>query len=491
MMVVQKTIVRQVIIIFISLLSIFVIDQVVSSLLLVPICFLSVYFLNKQQMDNFLLLSLLIVCIPNTLVFYVNSLIISFYYLLKLVEKKKSKFSGSELLLIAIFSIGLLAYLFTQVIDLNPLSFALNFTTFLSAFIYFFLFKNSKIESQKLIFYLTVICIVQIIIAYVVYIGPTGYYNILTRNNATPDEVKGTFHSANSFGLLCLIAACATFYKFSFKKIRGMFYLFFFILFLAMAFLADIKSILIGLLSGLVFLLLIRTYLRVGVLKKITLIIVISLFSVSSFNIVSKVLEPLAPVLMTYVDGENNHKYLYIKRTFEGLGRNWFQYLIGTGPGTCGSRAANARAYDSMYKKEGSMALTFLPPKTSPYAKEVLVDLYQYDYAVNSRWRSALLGNPFNSFTAIFLEFGLIGFIFFMLFHFKILFLALKIELVSPPLKPLTTITFLTISSLMIMGWMDQSYEQPFPMFILMTLSGITISKFYETKQTNGSSSIL
>ncbi|MEP2303922.1 MAG: hypothetical protein ABJI10_05460 [Ekhidna sp.] len=343
---------------------------------------------------------------------------------------------------------------------------------------------------NKFVHYIIIICLIQVLIAYFSYVLPTGFSNIIFRRDATPDQVKGTFYSANSFGFLCLVSACMTYFKILNAKV-GSIYLALFILFMAFSFLADVKSILIGLVGGLTLLTLIRVYIKSNTLRRVFLIVIVFTFSLASMSFLERALKPIVPVLMTYVDGENNHKYLYMKRTFEGQGRNWLQYLIGTGPGTCGSRAANSRAYDSMYKKEGSMTLSFLPAKTSPFAEKILVDLYQYDYAVNSRWRSALLGNPFNSFTAIFIEFGLVGFLFFMIFHFKALILALKLELFSPNYKALTTATFLTISSLMVMGWMDQSYEQPFPMFILMTLSGITISKFYEAKRANGSSSIL
>lgn len=57
--------------------------------------------------------------------------------------------------------------------------------------------------------------------------------------------------------------------------------------------------------------------------------------------------------------GNLNMKAQFYMNAFSPGERPFLSYLLGNGPGTCGSRAANMRAYDTLYKGPSSEAQAF------------------------------------------------------------------------------------------------------------------------------------
>lgn len=105
-----------------------------------------------------------------------------------------------------------------------------------------------------------------------------------------------------------------------------------------------------------------------------------------------------------------NGKFTYIHGTFfESL--KGFRLLTGYGLGQYGSRVANAFAYDVMWRGDNfinnAVEALFAPHSVPEYTR--YISYYTEEFVSQIWWRSAILSYPFNSFTAIIGETGLIG----------------------------------------------------------------------------------
>lgn len=173
----------------------------------------------------------------------------------------------------------------------------------------------------------------------------------------------------------------------------------------------------------------------------------------------------------SYVDGEVNHKVLFIKRGFEYIWNNRL-FLIGTSPGTLGTRASNLRARDILYKPDGSK-LNFLPVYSSPATKKVYDKLYTEEYFKQAGHRSSTLAMPFSGFFAFFFENGLIG----IIFLFFILTTVVKSFLKYNNSLSLESVFLLL--SVFLLGIFDTVWERPFIMGFLYLVLG---TNYYEIK---------
>jgi len=179
-----------------------------------------------------------------------------------------------------------------------------------------------------------------------------------------------------------------------------------------------------------------------------------------------------------------NHKYIFYQRIFTQLPKE-YSLLVGTGPGTLGSRASNARTYDTMYKPRGKRLPSFIPPFSSEPTRKYLADLYTEEYASVATERSAVLSFPFSGISSITGELGLIGLIMF----FFILFLSIGkmektlIESNNPCLKQFALTTILAIFTIIPLLFFDNYQEKPQLMFPLYLLTALLIAPLTEDRK--------
>ena len=456
------------------IVTIFVVQTVASSILLLPVIVaLTLYFLTRPNgFEKQPYIAIAVLLIGNVLIGYTYALMLSLYICLKYMKLRKFRADKVSFIIAGFIFLAICAFLFSQVVEINLLALPLSIISFfclLGVFFYFRSYQLSDDSKEKIINLIIFVAIVETLIAYFAYVRGAGVIQVLTFKR-TPDLVTGTLGNANNFAIFLFISSFLVVVKY--LKTRNLLWLLTFPYLLLYGFLADAKSFLIGIFLAGGFLFARWIWFNSGLLKRIALITISFIFLSWFIPAFTKLVRPVTDLLYEmYVVGEYNHKYLYISRALDYSNRNPIQYLIGTGPGTCGSRSANSRAYDSMHKTKDSFALTALPPKTSVYANDILVDLFQYDYAIKSRYRSALLGNPFNSWTAIYVEFGLLGFLLLCFFFTMIGFHLLKANAIE------AKVVFVLLISIVIAGFVDQTFERPIPMILLYFLCGLTLPR--------------
>ncbi|HHZ64464.1 MAG TPA: hypothetical protein EYN51_03035 [Flavobacteriales bacterium] len=276
----------------------------------------------------------------------------------------------------------------------------------------------SQGERKNILHFLYLLAFGQCLIS-LLYITDVGVAEILTKSS-TPDLVKGTLDSSNSLGYLLLLVLVLNVNWLLENKIK-LGKLLVLLLMLGVAFLSDSKAQLVALAASVFIMILFIDFFLIHKRKLLVKTMAIALVIFIPFFVVQNI-SRLSQKYDSYITGNNNKKLMYYSRAVNYENRPMIQYLIGTGPGTCGSRAANARAYDVLYKGRDAFKLpAFIPAFSSRHTVNMLGDLYTQGYAESTFERSALLGNPFNSIAAFFVELGVIGFAFLLsLFVFVI-----------------------------------------------------------------------
>ncbi|MGH2396399.1 MAG: hypothetical protein ACRDFW_05305 [bacterium] len=104
-------------------------------------------------------------------------------------------------------------------------------------------------------------------------------------------------------------------------------------------------------------------------------------------------------------------------------------FLLGSGPGTFLSRAANSRAYDTMQKGVydqlgGELEVTsklpkWIPPFTSWITRKYALDVIHWSTFEEQSWQSGLV-RWVSSLNSFFWEFGLVGFLMLMFFYARL-----------------------------------------------------------------------
>ena len=172
-----------------------------------------------------------------------------------------------------------------------------------------------------------------------------------------------------------------------------------------------------------------------------------------------------------YIDGIMNHKLLFIKRGFQYLLRNNL-ILVGTSPGTLGSRASNVRARDTLYKPDGPK-LSFLTIYSSPATKEVYHNLYFKAYHKSAAFVINTLALPFSSVFSFCFENGLIGLIILLICIFSVVRTFLRSN------SPIALEGILIMLIVILWGLFDTIWERPFVMGLLYL---ILSANFYQQK---------
>ncbi|WP_238884646.1 O-antigen ligase [Clostridium sp. YIM B02551] len=103
--------------------------------------------------------------------------------------------------------------------------------------------------------------------------------------------------------------------------------------------------------------------------------------------------------------------YLYTFKNFEIP-----QSIIGRGPGTYGSKAANALAYDYMYKTDESITLPKIIPSRVNEDYKFIASLFTKEYMDSIQYYSAILSYPISNYITIYGELGILGLLIFILF---------------------------------------------------------------------------
>gem|GEM_PF-5873266 len=197
----------------------------------------------------------------------------------------------------------------------------------------------------------------------------------------------------------------------------------------------------------------------------------------SSLMEVGKKYSP-AKFIDLYINGQMNHKYLFIRRGLDYLKQNNL-LLIGTSPGTLGSRASNIRARDVLYKPEGPKG-RFLKTYSSQATKEVYDGLFTEDYHERASIYINILSLPFSSFFSFLFENGLIG----MLALLLCIFVLVRQFFICGGIYSIESIflIFLVFS----WGTLDTVWERSFLMGLFYLLISINL-KFvkYESTSSN------
>ena len=328
------------------------------------------------------------------------------------------------LVLFVLFGIG--SFIAHQFIDPNLLSLPLWLLSFVSpvgVYLYLSRYPLSAMGIKKIVVFIIAMAMFQSMVSYVDYISGAGFRAIWSLQQS-PDGVLGTFNSSSSgFSIFLLEAIMILFFLFfvSRRELFGNRYIQTLLLLLLSIFVftASDKSIEISFVGAfLSFIFLISKFRLRNRAFRWLLYIIIAMILTSPWTyrpVTAKVRSLAIQYVLGDYDwnfGDLNKKASFYINAFSN-NRGIMQYLIGYGPGTCGSRAANLRAYDTLYKGPSSQANALkgiLPAYSGECTRRFLAPLYNEDYAANASYRSAILGNPFASWPALMLEVGLIGF---------------------------------------------------------------------------------
>ncbi|MGN7890112.1 hypothetical protein ACN9ML_00340 [Dyadobacter endophyticus] len=443
-------------------------------LLLVLIICIGAFAVTRRYND-LIIVGIYSLCAISDVNYYCFS-ILSLAILPFLHHKIPASFSPIKRIFLFFLLFLIFLYLLQMFTNGSVLSLPLFVITFLSPFTIIFLIAKipeNKLSIPYILNHLLAIAISQAVIAFVFQALPLGISTILGRATYG-DRLQGSTGSAPNLSVLLLVAVLPFFlnmFEVKLSKTKRLFTITTVIFFIGMIILNDAKTYLYAFVFSYVVLIFMKRYMLYQTLPKIVftisfVLLLLILLSRSIFSFLGYTADKYAE----YITGRYNSKALYYQYTFDPATRPLYQYLLGTGPGTNGSRASNALAYDVMYKKENSVKLPgFIPPASSPFTKRYLSKLYTVDYAESSGGRSALLGNPFNSICAIFIEFGVVGFLLYMFLIFKIL------QQLYLKKNALSLSAMLAICAILIVSFFDQTLEQPMPAHLMFTLAGLCL----------------
>ncbi len=158
-----------------------------------------------------------------------------------------------------------------------------------------------------------------------------------------------------------------------------------------------------------------------------------------------------------------NHKFLFLQRALEDIPYAYGSLLTGTGPGTVGTRAANSRAYDTLYKDRVRLGSS-VPAMTSEPARRFFVDLYAEKFVTTLRWASATLASPFSSLISLLVETGVLGSALFAAVLLRI-FLSCIRALESTHLhgldRSMVIVCAVLVPTVLVVGAVDTIFERP------------------------------
>lgn len=176
-----------------------------------------------------------------------------------------------------------------------------------------------------------------------------------------------------------------------------------------------------------------------------------------------------------------NHKYIFLQRALWEIPITFQSWLTGTGPGTVGSRAANSRAYDTMFKARGSQLPTLIPPFTSAPAREYFVDLYDAGYATRY-WRSQTLASPFSSLISMLVELGMGGLFIFLSLSCILVSYFLRLTRLDPDpfYKAAGLALYFSTLTIFVNSFLNTFLERPLIMIPYWIMGGLAVGRVRE-----------
>jgi hypothetical protein len=185
-----------------------------------------------------------------------------------------------------------------------------------------------------------------------------------------------------------------------------------------------------------------------------------------------------------YIYSEDNKKVELYKDVFVNIidDYGFACYLIGTGPGTLGSRAANSLATSLLYK-ETDKKPAFISSYASDPMKRYMRNKYTKEYYETIQNKSAVLAMPFAGIASIKGELGLIGLCLYILFILSIVN-SLNRKGIGI-IKGISYLFSLIWFCLFVLMLFDNYQEKPQIMYPLYVISAVLI-KTYTREETNG-----
>jgi len=430
-----------------------------------------IYFNSKRNVVGVLIVGIYSICCKSEAVYFVYGTCLFFYAFFdkrKILYNKEALTLQKKLFVLYIYII--LLYFVQIVVNYNFLSLPFYAITFLSPILIMYYIWRANISSYEIITFFQQFLYISISQCFVVL-----FFQILPSGISNVDLIKGTTASADIFANVLLFSILPFFIgvlknpQISFAKI---FILFLSVIYLLFIYLCDAKTEILSVLMGGIVLLYCKLWWgKIKIIYKV-FITVITLFSVLFFfNVIKAEIASIMFEYDDYITGSYNNKIQYYEYSFSPNTRPILQYIIGTGAGTNGSRAANALSYDVLYKTKNTAVRLpeFIEPNTSDFTKKYLAPLFSKSFAETIINRSALLGNPFNSISAMFVEVGIIGFILF----FSVLYIIIKLLINRTDYLSLSALILLF--SNIISAFIMPSFEQT-TKFIIFMYVGFSLS---------------
>lgn len=373
-----------------------------------------IYQYRKKNISNYLKFCVFITFIGGDNNQYILILVTIFLFF----NKRLLQINKMTKYLYLFLGMGFLSYILNQFIEVNILSFFFFFMSFFLPIIFYFIgyqVINKKVFESVIDFYIKCVFILVLIALF--------HYYVL---GARVDQLTGGTNNAHVLGFHSAVAFLYLLSKLFFIKSRKLFLYELLLIFLIpiIIYLADAKYILVNLIVA--FLLGSFMTIAKSIFKPIALVIFAASLLISFNYIKTQNLRLSAHANMDMTNVINlmmeGAKYQLLEKTFYLPKNEPLVFLIGSGPGTFLSRAANSRAYDLMNKKidlggavfveTESNLPSFIPPKTSWITKK-----YASQY-FNIIWGGTLF-NIQSSLMSLFWEFGIIGFAIFIFFLYK------------------------------------------------------------------------
>lgn len=385
-------------------------------------------------------------------------------------KPEKLAISHHNAMLLVFISLAMLSSLLNQIVTLNVVALPLWAVSFLAPFGIYFYFRHWPLSTpllSRFMAFMIVVAFAQCFVAWVDYIKGTGFRAVWSYA-VTPDFVTGTFRNAPEFGIYLL--QCATIFiavlmstKLLTKTTIKAFLLLAFILVFIHT--SDSKTQLYA--FGIGWLSILIIYWKWQWNDRATKWIIAGLFVaiIAGPALAMKAIDKYNSIYIDYLKGDKAAKLIYMKDAMDPRNRPFFHWLAGYGPGSCGSRVSNMRAYDTLPKNRQSDAHQvkgLVPAHSSECTKQFLVPVWSWEYAERSKHRSALLGNPFNSWTALWFETGVVGVALWAVFMFKLLVISRRTYLNTVGVNRVVSfLSGVNVIAVCVIALIIQAFEDP------------------------------
>lgn len=378
---------------------------------------MGVYFYKKNDYVTYFKLGIIVLFLGHNTNQYFFIVLTLLLFNTKIL--KSTSYPGRYLYYMLLF--GGFSFLINQVIEVNLLSFPFFVASFFFAASFYFLSHRyfTKLTKDQIInFYINIVLILSI----------TAMIHYLT-TGATVDALTGGVTNSHTLGFHMAVAFLFISSKIlSSTSVKSLNYseLVLLLLVIPVLFLSDAKYLMGNMILAvsLVYILFhTQKYLKPIVVTSGILLLVLGIDYVKDANIPLSI-KASVDVSLVLDQFRETAKYDLYEKSFMLPYNEPFVFLIGSGPGTFLSRAANSRAYDTMEKKSSigggqsveieSKLPSFIPPHTSWITHKYAVEYF------NIVWFGTLFDYR-SSIISLYWEFGIIGFSLFLLFFLSVI----------------------------------------------------------------------